>query len=124
MSPTITSDFLFRYQRTPGANYHVRPLSLLQQEVLYRCNGAVTVADLADATRYTHPEIRAVVVFLGQHGLIQTLPPDPRLFGPRPQAPAGAAPSAFAGHRDGRVLRALKGKLSAWRGGPALFPGA
>ena len=115
MSPMVTSDFLFRYQRTPGAKYHVRPLTLLQQEVLYCCDGTVTVADLADATKYTHPEIRAVVVFLGQHGLIKTLPPDPRLFVP-PPAPAEAFVSP-ARSRDGRALPAVKRKRSAWNGG-------
>ena len=115
MSPIVTSDFLFRYQRTPGAKYHVRPLTLLQQEVLYCCDGTVTVADLADATKYTHPEIRAVVVFLSQHGLIKTLPPDPRLFAP-PAAPAAAFASSVHGP-DGRVLFAVKRKRSAWNGG-------
>jgi hypothetical protein len=85
-----TFDFTPRYQHTPCAKYHVRPLSLLQQEVLYRCDGTVTVADLADATRYTHPEIRAVLVFLSQHGLVKTLPPDPTLFASRRAACAEA----------------------------------
>jgi hypothetical protein len=83
-----TLDFTLRYQRTPCAKYHVRPLSLLQQEVLYRCDGTVTVADLADATRHTHPEIRAALSFLTRHGLIKTLPPEPWLFESAPQAPA------------------------------------
>ena len=116
MSPMVTSDFLLRYQRTPGAEYHVRPLTLLQQEVLYCCDGTVTVADLADATKYSHPEIRAVVVFLGQHGLIKTLPPDPRLFGPPPAIVAEASASPLRG-RDGHALPAVKRRRNAWNGG-------
>ncbi len=45
MQWTMSLDFTVRYQRTPGAQYHVRPLSLLQQEIMYRCDGSVTVAD-------------------------------------------------------------------------------
>jgi len=97
MSSTGLFDFTLRYQRTPCAKYHVRPLSLLQQDVLYRCDGTVTVADLADMTRYTHPEIRAVLSFLSQHGLIKTLPPDPTLFASRPQTSAAYAPPAVSG---------------------------
>jgi hypothetical protein len=82
MSSMGLFDFTLHYQRTPCAKYHVRPLSLLQQEVLYCCDGTVTVADLADATRYTHPEIRAVLSFLSQHGLIKTLQPDSRSLPP------------------------------------------
>jgi hypothetical protein len=80
MSPMYTSDFTLRYQQTPCARYHVRPLSLLQQDVMYRCNGRVTVADLADATMYSRPEIRAVLSFLIAHGLVKTLPPEPWLL--------------------------------------------
>ncbi|HEY7358024.1 MAG TPA: hypothetical protein VH590_16205 [Ktedonobacterales bacterium] len=76
MSPSRTADFTLRYQRVPGAQYHVRPLSLLQQDILYRCNGKVTIADLADATKYTYPEIRAVLHYLAAHGLVKTLPPE------------------------------------------------
>lgn len=75
-------DFTLRYQRTPCAKYHVRPLSLLQQDVLYRCDGTVTIADLADATLYTHPEIRDVLTFLSTHGLVKTLMPETWLFQP------------------------------------------
>ncbi|HEU5368207.1 MAG TPA: hypothetical protein VFU69_07070 [Ktedonobacterales bacterium] len=102
MSPSRTADFTLRYQRVPGAQYHVRPLSLLQQDVLYRCDGNVTVADLADATRYTHPEIRGVLHFLAAHGLVKTLLPEPWLF--TAFAPASAwhrapAEQPFAGTR-------------------------
>lgn len=75
-------DFTLRYQRTPGAQYHVRPLSLLQQEMLYRCDGRVTIADLSDATKYTPLEIRVVLSFLIKHGLVQTLMPEAWLFKP------------------------------------------
>ncbi|HEY7349641.1 MAG TPA: hypothetical protein VH599_15100 [Ktedonobacterales bacterium] len=81
MSSTTTFDFTLRYQRTPGAKYHMRPLSLLQQEILYRCDGKATVADLADATLHTHPEIRTVLSFLTRHGLVKALLPEPWLFG-------------------------------------------
>jgi hypothetical protein len=91
MLSSSTADFTLRYQRVPGAKYHVRPLSLLQQEVLYRCDGSVTVADLADATRYTHPEIRAALRFLAAHGLIKTLPPESWLLTPFAPAWHGAA---------------------------------
>jgi hypothetical protein len=101
MSSTGLFDFTLRYQRTPCAKYHVRPLSLLQQEVLYCCDGTVTVADLADATRYSHPEIRAVLSFLSQHGLIKTLPPDPTLFAPMPQASVAYAAPAVSGRSRG-----------------------
>lgn len=80
-----TFDFTLRYQRTPCARYHVRPLTLLQQEVMYRCDGNVTVADLADATKCSHPEVRAILSFLLTHGLVKTLPPEAWLFGPPPQ---------------------------------------
>ncbi len=108
-----TLDFTLRYQRTPCAKYHVRPLTLLQQDVLYRCDGTVTVADLADVTKYTHPEMRAVLVFLSQHGLVKTLPPDPRLFAPVPSAPA-AHPSRPVSGRSRRWRRALKDTLRDW----------
>ena len=52
---------------------------------LYRCNGGVTIADLADATRCPHPEIRAALGFLSRHGLVQTRLPAARLFAVRPQ---------------------------------------
>ncbi|HLW03682.1 MAG TPA: hypothetical protein VKT82_33860 [Ktedonobacterales bacterium] len=41
-------DFTLRYERTHGAQYHARPLSLVQQDILYRCDGRVTTVDLAD----------------------------------------------------------------------------
>lgn len=78
-------DYTLRYQRVPGAKYHVRPLSLLQQELLYRCDGRVTAADLADMTLATHPEIRAALTFLIIHGLVKTLMPETWLFKPSPQ---------------------------------------
>ncbi len=106
-----TLDFTLRYQRTPCAKYHVRPLSLLQQDIMYRCDGRVTVADLADATRYTHSEIRAVLAFLGQHGLIKTLPPDPTLFASRPPASA-AYPSRPVNGRSRGFWRALKSRTA------------
>jgi hypothetical protein len=73
-------DFTLRYQRVPGAQYHARPLSLLQQEVLYRCDGSATIADLADATLLKHPEIRDALAFLASHGLVKTLPAEAWLF--------------------------------------------
>ncbi|HEY7349507.1 MAG TPA: hypothetical protein VH599_14420 [Ktedonobacterales bacterium] len=82
MQTAVTFDVTLRYQRTPCAKYHVRPLSLLQQHVLYRCDGTVTIADLADATLYTHPEIRSVLCFLVKHGLVKTLMPEAWLFQP------------------------------------------
>ena len=78
-------DFTLRYQRTPGAQYHVRPLSLLQQDLLYRCDGRVTIADLSDATLAPHPEIRAALTFLSAHGLAKTLMPEAWLFKRHPQ---------------------------------------
>ncbi len=104
MPTTTTFDFTLRYQRTPGAKYHVRLLSLLQQDVLYRCDGNVTVADLADATKYPHPEIRVVLAFLNQHGLVKILPPDPRLLAPRQTEPS-AHPSAALERRRWRPGR-------------------
>ncbi|HEY7349520.1 MAG TPA: hypothetical protein VH599_14485 [Ktedonobacterales bacterium] len=94
-------DFTLRYQRTPGAQYHVRPLSLLQQEMLYRCDGRVTIADLSDATKYTHPEIRNILSFLSAHGLVQTifvkqdasLKPEAWLFKPPAQQQIGNTPT-------------------------------
>jgi hypothetical protein len=88
-SRSTPSIFTLRYQRTPCARYHVRPLSLLQQDIMYRCDGRVTVADLADATKYTHPEVRAVLSFFSAHGLVKTPAPEPWLFDPLPhQQPA------------------------------------
>lgn len=113
MQTSGTFDFTLRYQRTPCAKYHVRPLSLLQQEVLYRCDGRVTVADLADMTRSTHPEIRAVLSFLSQHGLIKTLPPDPTLFASSPPDGAEHASSPLRSRQRG-FLPALKRRLRAW----------
>jgi hypothetical protein len=75
-------DYALRYQRVPGAKYHVRPLSLLQQEALYRCDGRVTVAGLSDMTLAPHPEIRAALTFLSAHGLVKTLMPEAWLFKP------------------------------------------
>ncbi len=85
-------DFTLRYRRTPGAQYHVRPLSLVQQELLYRCDGRVTVADLADALKYTHSEIRRILSFLSAHGLVQTLIPEAWLFKP-PAQPISRQPT-------------------------------
>ncbi len=113
MSSSGLFDFTLRYQRVPGAQYHVRPLTLLQQEVLYRCDGTVTLADLADATRYSHPEMRAVLAFLAQHGLVKTLPPDPTLFAPMSQAAADALSDLLPG-RSQRLLPALKRALRGW----------
>ena len=99
MSASGTFDFTLRYQRTPCAKYHVRPLSLLQQEVLYRCDGTVTLADLADATLYSHPEIRAVLCFLLVHGLVKTLMPEAWLFEPPTQHTARHLPPRPAAAR-------------------------
>lgn len=95
MLSSRTADFTLRYQRVPGAQYHVRPLSLLQQDILYRCNGKVTIADLADATKYTHPEIRGVLHVLATHGLVKTLPPESWLL--TAFAPASVWHSAITG---------------------------
>ncbi len=99
-----TLDFTLRYQRVRGAQYHVRPLTLVQQEMMYRCDGRVTVADLADATRHSHPEIRAALRFLLAHGLVKTLPPDPWLFAPIPHQ---QAPRPLA-HAPGPIRRFLQ----------------
>ncbi|HEY7346939.1 MAG TPA: hypothetical protein VH599_01375 [Ktedonobacterales bacterium] len=96
-----TFDFTLRYQRTPCARYHVRPLSLLQQEIMYLCDGSVTVADLADATKYSHPEARAVLSFLLAHGLIKTLAPASWLFAPLPRQKPSRAPEP----RQNRIRR-------------------
>ncbi len=115
MSSSELFDFTLRYQRTRGAQYHVRPLSLVQQEVMYRCDGTVTAADLADATRCPHPEIRAALAFLSQHGLVKTLPLDPTLFVPRPHTladwPTSPLPRCWR-----RGWPALKEKLRGWQG--------
>ncbi|HLW03887.1 MAG TPA: hypothetical protein VKT82_34890 [Ktedonobacterales bacterium] len=113
MSSATTLDFTLRYQRTPGEKYHVRPLTLLQQDILYRCDGRVTVADLSDATKYSHPEIRAVLAFLNQHGLVKILPPDPRLFAALAHHSAAFSSDSPQGHSL-RVLPALKRTLRAW----------
>lgn len=106
-------DFTLRYQRTHGAQYHARPLTLLQQDILYRCNGKVTVADLADATLYTHQEIGAVLNFLARHGLIKTLPAESWLFDFTALPPMNhASPPVQA--RSRRFRQALKRKLRAW----------
>lgn len=104
-------DFTLRYQRTSGAQYHARPLSLLQQEVLYRCNGKVTVADLADATLLKHPEIRAALSFLTQHGLVKTLPAEAWLFEPLAPAPARQKKAA---ERPARRPRARVWRWLRW----------
>jgi len=99
--PSITIfDLTLRYQRTPCARYHVRPLTLLQQDIMYRCDGRVTVADLADATKYTHPEIRAVLSFLSAHGLVKTLAPEPWLFDPLPHQQPARPPAPRPGLRS------------------------
>jgi hypothetical protein len=85
----------------------------LQQDILYRCDGRVTIADLADATKYTHPEIRAVLFFLSQHGLVRTLPPDPALCASSPPAPADLAPARLTGRQHGG-LHLLKHTLRGW----------
>ncbi|HEY7350102.1 MAG TPA: hypothetical protein VH599_17420 [Ktedonobacterales bacterium] len=107
MQTTGTFDFTLRYQRTLCARYHVRPLSLFQQDILYRCDGTVTVADLSDATRCPHPEIRDVLSFLSLHGLVKTLMPEPWLF-ERPLAPfPKPQPAQTTGHIQ-RWLQRLK----------------
>ncbi len=103
-------DFTLRYQRTPGAQYHVRPLTLLQQEVLYRCNGQVTIADLADATLHKHPEIRAALSFLAQHGLVKTLPAEAWLFESLTPPPARQEPAAA------RPARRPRARVWRWLG--------
>lgn len=120
MSSATTTDFTLRYQRVPGAQYHVRPLSLLQQDILYRCDGSATVADLADATKYTHPEVRAVLGFLTRHGLVKILPPDPRLVIPRTQESAASPAAAFQNsrvHWPGGIKRTLRAwNVRLWYG--------
>lgn len=119
MQTTGTFDFTLRYQRTPLAKYHVRPLSLLQQDILYRCDGTVTVADLSDATLYPHAEIRIVLSFLAAHGLVKTLMPEAWLFQPPLQdqmSPRPAQPFSHR-HRPRRLWRFwhdLTGKLQKW----------
>ncbi|HLV97326.1 MAG TPA: hypothetical protein VKT82_01495 [Ktedonobacterales bacterium] len=112
MSTMHTFDFTLRYQRTPCARYHVRPLTLLQQDIMYRCDGRVTVADLADATKYTHPEVRAVLRFLIAHGLVKTLTPEPWLFAPIPHQMPQRSPEPAQGRaRPQRFWRVLKHRL-------------
>jgi hypothetical protein len=86
-------DLTLRYQRVPGAQYHVRPLSLLQQDLLYRCNGRVTIADLSDETLAPHAEIRAAITFLSAHGLVRTIMPEAWLFKPHPQQQTSREPT-------------------------------
>ncbi len=105
MSSATTSDFTLRYQRVPGSQYHARPLSLLQQDILYRCDGFVTIADLADATLLTHPEIRAALSFLARHGLVKTLLPEAWLFQP---------PSAPTWQRETGALPAFRPQARIW----------
>ncbi len=120
MSSTTPSDvslldFTLRYRRTPGAQYHVPPLSLVQQELLYRCDGRVTVADLADALKYTHSEIRRILSFLSAHGLVQTLIPEAWLFKPPAQQqtsrfPTQPLPPQQPSARIRRFLNGLNGQ--------------
>jgi hypothetical protein len=109
MRPDVSFDFTLRYQRTPFAKYHARPLSLLQQDILYRCDGTVTIADLADATRCTHPEIRAVLSFLSVHGLVKTLMPEAWLFQPpaHSQTTQRAISSLSRQQKHGHIRRML-----------------
>ncbi|HLV99451.1 MAG TPA: hypothetical protein VKT82_12325 [Ktedonobacterales bacterium] len=107
MSSATTLDFTLRYQRTPCAKYHVRPLSLLQQDIRYRCDGRVTVADLADATLHTHPEIRAALGFLARHGLVKTLPPESWMLESFPRVPVW--------HHETAERPSFRPRVSFWR---------
>jgi len=115
MSSTGAFDFTLRYQHTPFAKYHARPLSLLQQDILYRCDGTVTIADLADATLCTLAEIRAALSFLIQHGLVKTLMPETWLFTPpHYQRPVVASRPPLAPGHIQRWLHLLKRRLRDW----------
>lgn len=60
-----------RYQATRGARYTARPLTLLQWFLLTRCDGSVTLADLAEATRRPAEEVSHALNFLRAHGLVR-----------------------------------------------------
>ena len=62
-----------RYQTTRGARYTVRPLTLLQWFLLTRCDGSVTLADLAQATRRPAEEVSHALNFLRAHGLVHII---------------------------------------------------
>jgi DNA-binding MarR family transcriptional regulator len=60
-----------RYQATRGAIYTARRLTLLQRAILLRCEGSVTLADLAKAIHAPMPEMSEALRFLCAHGLVR-----------------------------------------------------
>jgi hypothetical protein len=60
-----------RYICTPGACYHVRPLTLMQQEVLYLCMYGATLPLICQASWYPPVQVVEVLAYLMQHGLVK-----------------------------------------------------
>ncbi len=63
-----------RYICTPGARYHARPLTLMQQEVLYLCTYGATLARLCQDTFYPPIQVAQILDHLMQHGLVTLAP--------------------------------------------------
>jgi hypothetical protein len=63
-----------RYICTPGARYHVRPLTLMQHEVLYLCTYSMTLPMICQASWYPPIQVVEVLAYLMQHGLVKSAP--------------------------------------------------
>jgi hypothetical protein len=62
-----------RYISTPGARYRVRPLTLMQQEVLYLCTYGATLPLICRASWYPPIQVAQILAYLMQHGLVKVL---------------------------------------------------
>ena len=77
-----------RYIATQGARYHVRPLTLMQREVLSLCTYGVSLAFLCQQTCYPPIQVLELLTALMRHVLIRRFAPaeeeqfaDPQMAG-------------------------------------------
>jgi hypothetical protein len=60
-----------RYISIQGACYHVRPLTHMQQQVLYLCCYGTTISLICQDTWYPPIQVAQILGFLMQHGLVK-----------------------------------------------------
>lgn len=95
-----------------GACYHARPLTLMQEEVLYLCTYGASLPAICRDTWYPPVQVAGILDFLMRHGLVMQLPVATE---PAPQAPS--APSSFPAKAPGlfsRLVHRTKQPYQHW----------
>ena len=97
-----------RYICTQGACYHVRPLTMMQEQVLYLCTYETTLPLICQDTWYPPAQVAQILNYLMLHGLVRPLPVSAEPLEPSPLVPPEFPRRSFFAHLVRRIKRACQ----------------